>query len=106
LENLNPDFLSISFNKINSFNTGKAVYIKVLILVLSIILQVIFFNKLQIFARIDKSSKTRIRQERGNPAFFACFKRFNLPTLFFILGHVSGGCVTVTDGNCRIYLQL
>ncbi len=33
-------------------------------------------------------------------------RRSILYSLFFILGHVSGGRVTVTDGNCRIYLQL
>ncbi len=24
-------------------------------------------------------------------------------TLFFIMGHVSGGRVTVSDGDCRLY---
>jgi hypothetical protein len=28
----------------------------------------------------------------------------HLDTLFFIFGHVSGGRVTVTDAECRIYI--
>jgi hypothetical protein len=36
---------------------------------------------------------------KGNPKIISY-------SLFFILGHVSGGRVTVTDGNYRIYYNL